>query len=89
MPHGELLMRFSEVAASLDASPAQLAVVVADVIEALGALGFVEAAATVANFTMMTRIADGTGTPLDPGTVEPTIALRDAMGIDDLVSARL
>ena len=88
VPHGDLLVRFSQEAASLDSSESGLAAVRAEVIDAMGEVGFVEAAATVANFTMMTRIADGTGTPLDPGTVEPSAPMREAMKLDGLVSAR-
>ena len=100
VPHGDLLVRFSQVAASLDSTESELAAVRAEVIDAMGEVGFVEAAATVANFTMMTRIADvqvahysqlemhGTGTPLDPGTVEPSAPMREAMKLDGLVSAR-
>ena len=37
---------------------------------------------------MMTRIAGGTGTPLDKGSVEMSADLRRELGIDDFVSAR-
>ena len=49
----------------------------------------VDAAAVVANFCMMTRIADSTGTPLDAGTVDVSTEIRSDLGIDSLVSARL
>ena len=37
---------------------------------------------------MMTRIADGTGTPLDEGGVDRTAAIRAQIGVDDMVSRR-
>jgi hypothetical protein len=37
---------------------------------------------------MMSRIADGTGTPLDEGTEDMTTDLRSDLGINDLVSSR-
>lgn len=33
-------------------------------------------------------MADGTGTPLDKGSVEMSAGLRRELGIDDFVSAR-
>lgn len=48
----------------------------------------IDVAAVVANFQMMTRIADGTGTPLDSFTEEVTSELRDGLGVGDLVSTR-
>lgn len=85
---GDLLVRFSQTAASLESTERALADARDEMIGGLGEAGFVEAAATVANFTMMTRIADGTGTPLDPGSVDPSTPMRDAMNLDELVSAR-
>ncbi|MCH2634106.1 MAG: hypothetical protein MKZ71_10870 [Acidimicrobiales bacterium] len=41
-----------------------------------------------ANFHMMTRIADGTGTPLDAGTVEPSAEIRDLIGVNGFTSRR-
>jgi len=38
---------------------------------------------------MMTRIADATGTPLDPGTAGMSGELRNDLGLDALTSARL
>lgn len=57
-------------------------------VEAMGFEALVDVAAVVANFTMMTRIADGTGTPLDKGSVDMSVELREELGIDDFVSAR-
>ena len=37
----------------------------------------------------MTRIADATGTPLDPGTAGMSVELRNDLGLDALTSARL
>lgn len=49
----------------------------------------VDAAAEAANFEMMTRLADGTGTPLDEMSVDPSAPLRRDLDLDDLASARL
>jgi hypothetical protein len=60
----------------------------AETVEAVGPRGLVDAAAVCANFAMMVRIADGTGTPLDEGSVAPSEGLRADLGLDDLASAR-
>ncbi len=49
----------------------------------------IDAMAVYANFTMMTRIADGTGTPLDAGTAAISADMRASLGLNDLTSARL
>ena len=54
----------------------------------LGGEVLVDAVAVSANFHMMTRIADGTGAPLDNGTLEPSVAIRAAIGVNDYVSRR-
>jgi len=83
--HGGLLGRFAEeVHAGSD-----LASIRAEVIDAVGETGLVDAAAICANFNMMVRIADGTGTPLDKGTVEMSADLRHHLRLDELTSKRL
>lgn len=83
--HGALLTRFAEAVHSGD----ELDQVRSDVIDAVGADGMVDAAAICANFNMMVRIADGTGTPLDAGSVDMSSDLRGALGLDELASRRL
>ncbi len=84
VPHGKLLVDFVNATAG-DGDLESLRGQVAD---ALGDDGLVDAAAVVANFTMMTRIADGTGTPLDAGSVDMSSDLRAQIGVDDFVSKR-
>jgi hypothetical protein len=48
----------------------------------------VDAAAVVANFEMMTRLADGTGARLTAARLESTAAMRAELGIDRLPSRR-
>ena len=68
--------------------PDELARVRDEVIARIDGDALVDAVAVSANFHMMTRIADGTGTPLDQGTVEPTTSIRETIGINDYVSRR-
>ena len=37
---------------------------------------------------MMTRIADGTGTPIDEGTIEASEEIREQIGVNEFVSRR-
>lgn len=84
--HGELLARLTE--AMWDGDAAALAAVRDEAIEVMGGTAMVDAVAVSANFHMMTRIADGTGTPLDEGSVEMSADIRDQIGVNDFVSRR-
>ena len=84
--HGALLTGFVE--AIQTGEPEALERARDRVLEALGAEAMVDAAAVCANFHMMTRIADATGTPLDEMSDAPSEQLRADLGLDHLVSAR-
>ncbi|MEM7342055.1 MAG: hypothetical protein AAF467_25670 [Actinomycetota bacterium] len=83
--NGALLTRFAEAVHAGD----DLTSIRSEVIDAVGEAGYVDAAAICANFNMMVRIADGTGTPLDSGTAELSETVRSDLGLDDLTSARV
>ena len=53
----------------------------------LGADALVDAAAVIGNFQRMTRIADGTGIPLDAPIAAMTADLREDLGINAFGSA--
>ena len=57
------------------------------VADALGEAALVDAAAVIGNFQRMTRIADGTGIPLDDMVVAMTTDLREELGINEFGSA--
>ena len=84
--HGELLARLTEAMWGDD--PAALAEVRDEAADVMGGDAMVDAIAVSANFHMMTRIADGTGTPLDEGTVDPSVDIREQIGVNDFVSRR-
>jgi len=84
--HGAVLVRLVE--AMWEGEPGELAAAREAVLEAAGADVLVDAVAVSANFHMMTRVADGTGTPLDPGTDEMSAPWRSSIGVDDLASRR-
>ena len=53
----------------------------------LGAAALVDAAAVIGNFERMTRIADGTGIPLDEPIAAMSADLREDLGINEFGSA--
>ncbi len=85
--HGATLVAFVEAVHAGDAE--QLDLARTEVQAACGSAGLVDAAAVCANFQMMNRIADGTGTPLDEMAVAPSEELRETLGLDAYPSRRL
>ncbi len=77
--HGAVLTAFAEAVVRdtdrLDAARAQA-------LEALGPARFVEAAATVGIFNGLVRVADSTGIPSDPMTLERTADVRGELGFN-------
>lgn len=79
VPNGELLLRFAS--AANNRSP-ELAAAREALKEAVGPEGLLEAAATVAIFNGLVRVADGTGIQLDPAMLTATVDDRAALGLD-------
>jgi len=86
VPHGALLARIAE--AMWEGDPAEMAAARAALTEAAGPDVMVDAVAVSANFHMMTRVADGTGTLLDPGTYDMSAPVREACDLNGFVSRR-
>jgi hypothetical protein len=61
----------------------------AALVDRLGPEWLIDASAVMANFEMMTRLADGTGARLRPAQVEATASLREQLGVDVFPSARM
>jgi hypothetical protein len=80
VPHGELLERFVDAVLGDDAGELERSRPALR--SALGEAAFVQASAIVAHFSMMVRVADGTGIPLDPPMAVLTHALRHDAGIN-------
>ena len=81
---GELL---ALVDATLNHEQAGLAGARDAIVARLDAAALVDAAAVIGNFQRMTRIADGTGLPLDEPVAALTTDLRDELGINAFGSA--
>ena len=79
VPHGKVIVEFGDaVTRGADAAePARRAL-----IDAVGADGFVAAAAIVGIFNGLVRTADATGIPLDDETRDATEKFRQELGLD-------
>ena len=86
VPHGATLLAFAD--AVLGSDDAALAAARRQVVEELGPDGLVDAAAVVATFMQMDRIADGTGIPLDATFIETTKEMRAGLGFNSFASAQ-
>lgn len=80
MPHGALLGRFVEAVLAGDAGA--LPALRADIRTRLGDAALVDAAATVASFNAVVKIADATGIPLEEAKEERTRDFRTDLGIE-------
>lgn len=79
VPQGRLLVSFAE--AVLGAEDAALARARRVLLEVIGPEAFVDAAAVIAGFNSVDRIADATGIPLDEPLVAASADLRAELGI--------
>jgi hypothetical protein len=84
VPHGALLAAFAQ---DVCLRSAELPDLRARLVEAVGMEGMVEASATVAIFNGLVRVADGTGIPLDDGTVSASGPWRGKLGLDRFAGA--
>ncbi|MGD9702895.1 MAG: hypothetical protein AB7V74_10890 [Acidimicrobiia bacterium] len=58
------------------------------IVEQLGIDWLIDASAVVANFEMMTRLADATGARLRPEQIDAAAPVRAALDLDAMPSAR-
>jgi hypothetical protein len=75
------LMTFAD--AAITGTPDAIARARAKVEALLGRDAMIDAAAVIAGFDAITRVADGTGIPLEPPKAEATADWRARLGIDD------
>lgn len=74
--------------AALTGDPQSLAAARATLAAALGEPAMIDAAAVIAGFDGITRIADATGIPLEPPKAEAVADLRATLGLDRFLDAR-
>ncbi len=82
MPHGAALVGFGE--AMLRGDAAQRAAARHEILDALGAEALVDAAAIVASFNAVVKLADASGIPLEDFKAAGTADLREALGLEKL-----
>jgi hypothetical protein len=84
--HGALLVSFAD--AVLGTDDARLDEVRAEVRSRMGNAALVDAAAIVATFNAIDRVADSTGIPIEDNKAESTADTRAALGINQFAEAR-
>ena len=86
IPHGALLVSFAE--AVLGRDEARLSAVRSGIRDRMGVAALVDAAAIVATFNAIDRVADSTGIPIEDGKAAATADVRAALGIDAFAENR-
>ena len=76
------------VAAVVGEDPARADAARATLIDRFGPDWLIDAAAVIANFEMMTRLADATGARLRPEQIVAAAPIRAELGLDSFPSAR-
>jgi hypothetical protein len=86
IPYGRLLLEFAD--ATLGTDEGRLAKGRSAIQATLGDAAFVDAAAIVATFNAIDRIADSTGITIEDTTAESTSELRNALGLNAFAEKR-
>jgi alcohol dehydrogenase class IV len=86
IPHGALLVVFAE--AVLGNDDRRLQEVQAAIRDQMGDAAFVDAAAIVATFNAIDRVADATGIPIEDSKAASTADVRAALGINAFAEQR-
>ena len=76
------------VTAVVGADPVAAEAARADLVDQLGAEWLIDVSAVIANFEMMTRLADATGARLRPEQLVASASMRAELGLDAFASAR-
>jgi hypothetical protein len=84
VPNGRVLLDLVE--AVHEGQPAAMTAARRGVREALGDGAFVDACATIASFSAVVKIADGSGIPLEDYKEEATRRMREELAINDFVT---
>ena len=86
LPHGTELVAFTDAVAGVD--DAVLVSARAALVACAGEEFMIDAAAVVANFEMMTRVADGSGARFAEEGAAHRAAISDKLQLNDFTSAR-
>jgi hypothetical protein len=85
IPHGALLVRFAEAVLGDDQALPGIQV---EIRQKLGDAALVDAAAIVATFNAIDRVADSTGIPIEDAKAEATADFRSTLGINTFAENR-
>ncbi len=85
VPASVALLRFADAA---QANSSELPQARDELLQAVGEDGAVEAAATIAIFNGLVRVADGTGIQLDDGVLADSADYRDRLGVNSYGGAQ-
>lgn len=86
LPHATALIEFTDAAA--DTNNPKLVRARTELVRSAGEAFMVDAAAVIANFEMMTRVADGTGARFSDRGAEQRAEIGERLRINDFMSAR-
>jgi hypothetical protein len=86
LPFGRELIAFAEAAVS--GEPVALAAARTALVASAGHATMIDAAAVIANFEMMTRVADTTGAAVNEAAADRSASARALLGADVFESAR-
>ena len=86
LPHAAEFVAFADAAISAEARSLNLTRVA--LVKLVGVEAMIDAAAVIAGFDGITRIADATGIPLEPPKAEQTADLRASLHVDEFTSAK-
>ena len=86
MPHWALLVALVDATVARDAEATTAAR--AALVAAVGDAAMIDAAAVIGGFDGITKVADATGIPLEPGKAEVSAAWRESLGIDRFVEEK-
>ena len=80
VPHARVLLAFADAAVAFDA--VAIGAAREAVLDAVGEAALIDAAAVIAGFNGIVRIADAMGIPLEPAKAELSAEWRGPLGID-------
>jgi hypothetical protein len=86
IPNGALLVRFAETVLGTD--DARLAAIRSEICGKMSDAALIDAAAIVATFNAIDRVADATGIPIEDAKADISTDLRAALGIDAFAENR-
>ena len=86
VPHWQALVALVDATVARDATAVARARTM--LVASMGHAAMIDAAAVIGGFDGITKVADATGIPLEPGKAEVSAAWRDSLGVDRFVTEK-